>query len=120
MHALLLNKYDDQYFHSISILVDHLISGKVRGQGLPHDHGLVPDHGLVLEISGYLFNVYGIRLIAKHSLYLADESLRFAHRYSCRRPLLRVTTLAVYKRNGIVSTNPVYQPGSCSNAVWRI
>ena len=29
--------------------------GKLRGQGLAHDHGSVPDHGLVLEISGYLF-----------------------------------------------------------------
>ena len=29
--------------------------GKVRGQGLAQDHGLVPNHGLVLEISGYLF-----------------------------------------------------------------
>ena len=29
--------------------------GKVRGQGLTQDHGLVPYHGSVLEISGYLF-----------------------------------------------------------------
>ena len=29
--------------------------GKMRGQGLARDHGLVPDHILVLEISGYLF-----------------------------------------------------------------
>ena len=29
--------------------------GKVRGQGLAQDHGLVPDHELVLEISYYLF-----------------------------------------------------------------
>ena len=29
--------------------------GKVRGQRLARDHGLVPDHGLVLEISSYLF-----------------------------------------------------------------
>ena len=29
--------------------------GKVCGQGLARDHGLVPNHGLVLEISGYLF-----------------------------------------------------------------
>ena len=28
--------------------------GKVIGQVLAQDHGLVPDHGLVLEISGYL------------------------------------------------------------------
>ena len=28
--------------------------GKVRGQGLAHDHGLVPVHGLVLEISAWL------------------------------------------------------------------
>ena len=25
--------------------------GKVHGQGLARDHGMVPDHGLVLEIS---------------------------------------------------------------------
>ena len=29
--------------------------GKVRGQGLAQDHGLVPDRGLVQEISGCLF-----------------------------------------------------------------
>ena len=28
--------------------------GKVRGQGLAQDYGLVPDHGLVQEISGCL------------------------------------------------------------------
>ena len=29
--------------------------GKVRGERLGRDHGLVPDHGLVHEISGFLF-----------------------------------------------------------------
>ena len=29
--------------------------GKVCGEGLGQDHGLVPDHGLVHEISGFLF-----------------------------------------------------------------
>ena len=29
--------------------------GKVCGERLGHDHGLVPDHGLVHEISGFLF-----------------------------------------------------------------
>ena len=37
------------------IAIQWNLVGKVRGQGLAHDHGLVRDHGLVLEISGYLF-----------------------------------------------------------------
>ena len=31
------------------------VVGKVCGEGLGQDHGLVPDHGLVHEISGFLF-----------------------------------------------------------------
>ena len=40
---------------NVLIAIQWNLVGKVRGQGLAHDHGLVPDHGLVLEISGYLF-----------------------------------------------------------------
>ena len=37
------------------IVIQWNLVGKMRGQGLAHDHGLVADHRLVLEISGYLF-----------------------------------------------------------------
>ena len=30
--------------------------GRLRGQGLAQDYGLVPDHGLVHEISGFYLN----------------------------------------------------------------
>ena len=36
------------------IAIQWSLVGKLRGQGLAQDHGLVPGHGLVLEISGYL------------------------------------------------------------------
>ena len=36
------------------IAIQWSLVGKLRGQGLAQDYGLVPGHGLVLEISGYL------------------------------------------------------------------
>ena len=48
------------------IAIQWNLVGKVRGQGLAHDHGLVPDYGLVLEITGYLLN----RLF-----FIIDESI---------------------------------------------